>query len=186
MRTLLILLLSMMLIRVTAQLKDLSATDVLSGNSIALADYHSKKGVVVIFTGNLCPYALYYEKRITQLVADYADDLQFILVNSHKEQGESEPLMKRKITEWGIDIPYLSDKDQTIKTALNARKSPEVYLLVPDAAGGFTVYYSGAIDNNPQVAGDVKDPYLKNSIENLLTGKPPTVRSIRPIGCTIR
>ncbi|MBK7653716.1 MAG: hypothetical protein IPJ20_27545 [Flammeovirgaceae bacterium] len=66
-----------------------------------------------------------------------------------------------------------------------ARKTPEVFLLSM-AGGKFTVVYSGAIDDNPQTASDVKQTFLKDAIEKLLAGQKVDVAVERVAGCTIR
>ncbi|MEM1407977.1 MAG: redoxin family protein [Bacteroidota bacterium] len=168
-----------------SQVKDFSLTNVQDGKSVSLSQFNSSKGLAVIFTSNVCPYAVYYEGRITQLVAVYKEKgIQFILINSHGEAKESNEEMANKISTWGLNIPYLSDKDQNVKSAFGARKSPEVFLL-RNNNGKFSVFYQGAIDNNPQVASDVKEQYLKQNIEALLNNQSPKVGS-RPIGCIIK
>ena len=92
--------------------------------------------------------------------------------------------MANKISTWGIDVPYLADKEQTVKASFGARKSPEVFLL-KNNGGKFSIYYKGAIDNNPQVASDVKEQYLKQNIESLLKETSP-VSGSRPTGCIIK
>lgn len=168
-----------------AQVKDFKLTNVQNGSETSLSNFGDSKAVAVIFTSNICPYAVYYEGRITQLVSDYkSKGIQFVLINSHKEDKESNEEMANKISTWGLDVPYLADKEQTAKAAFGARKSPEVFLL-KNNGGKFSVFYKGAIDNNPQVASDVKEPYLKQNIEALLNGKSPKTGG-RPIGCIIK
>ncbi|MEM7108591.1 MAG: redoxin family protein [Bacteroidota bacterium] len=168
-----------------SQVKDFRLANVQDGNEVSLSQFSGSKAVAVIFTSNVCPYAVYYEGRITQLVADYkAKGIQFILVNSHREAKESKEEMTNKLSTWGLDIPYLSDKDQKVKSAFGARKSPEVFLL-KNNNGKFSVFYKGAIDNNPQVASDVKEQYLKENIESLLNNASPSSGG-RPIGCVIK
>lgn len=163
---------------------DFALKDVRTGKQVSLSDFSNTKGVVLVFTSNVCPYSVYYEGRITHLISRYkSQGIQFLLINSHKEDKESEAEMANKISTWGIDVPYLADKDQKVLTALGARKSPEVFLLSNN--GGFKVFYKGAIDNNPQVATDVKEQYLKQNIDALLKGKP-AVAGGRPIGCMIK
>ncbi len=167
------------------QVKDFKLLNVRNSSEVSLSQFSDAKGVVVIFTSNVCPYSVYYEGRITQLVADYqAKGIQFLLINSHKEPKESNAEMANKISTWGLDVPYLSDKDQSVMRAFRVRKSPEVFLL-KNNGGSFSIFYKGAIDNNPQVANDVKAPYLKNNIEALLKGSSPSTGG-RPIGCTIK
>jgi hypothetical protein len=48
------------------------------------------------------------------------------------------------------------------------------------------VVYSGAIDDNPQVAEDTKENYLKDTIDKVLTGQKIEIENNRVIGCTIR
>lgn len=173
------------LIGYAQEVSGFTLTDSRTGEKISLSDYAHKKGVIIIFISNVCPYSVYYEGRITQLVSEYqGKGLQFILVNAHQEAKESSEEMKNKIAAWGLKIPYLADKEKKAMTSLGARKSPEAFILKP-ADNGFAIYYSGAIDNNPQVATDVKERYLKENIDNLLHGNSARSGS-RPIGCVIR
>ena len=185
MKNTLILLLCLVAVNGFTQVKNFSLTDVRTGEVVNLSDFNSKKGVVILFTSNVCPYAVYYEGRITQLVADYTTKgIQFILINSHKEAKESSDEMANKVSTWGINVPYLADKDQQIMKRFGARKSPEVFLLRSNNSG-FSVFYKGAIDNNPQVASDVKEQYIKENIDALLSGQSP-IPGGRPVGCIIK
>lgn len=167
------------------EVSNFTLKNVTDGSNTSLTDYKSSKGVVVIFTSNVCPYSVYYEGRITQLIAEYeSKGLSFILINSHLEDKESATEMANKISTWGLKVPYLADKDQSVMNAFHASKSPEVFLL-KNNGGYFSVFYQGAIDNNPQVATDVKDQYLKANIDNLLSGKAAT-KGGRPIGCMVK
>lgn len=186
MRTLFITILLSISVTVYGQvIENITLKDVKTGKDVSLSDFSNKNAIVVIFTSNVCPYAVYYEGRITQLINDYKDKgVQFLLINSHQEVKESADEMKNKITTWGLNVPYLADKEQNAMAAFSARKSPEAFILKPQG-NKFSIYYNGAIDNNPQVASDVKNRYLKENIENLLQGKA-AVSGGRPIGCMIR
>jgi hypothetical protein len=46
--------------------------------------------------------------------------------------------------------------------------------------------YRGAIDDNPQVASDVKHSFLKEAIESTLKGQNPLKSSVHPTGCMIK
>jgi peroxiredoxin len=164
---------------------DFTLTDVQSNGSVSLKNYINKKGVVLIFTSNVCPYSVYYEGRITQLISDYSDNFQFLLINSFIDDKETPDQMRNKISAWGLAVPYLADKDGSVMKAFGARKSPEVFLL-KNNGGTFSIFYKGAIDNNPQVETDVKERYLKNNIDNLLSGRSATNTGTRPIGCMIK
>src|SRR6185436_18111291 len=141
--------------------------------------------VVVIFTSNECAFDNYYTTRIRSLIEGYAGRIQFLLINAHLEPAESAGQMTMKYKTWGLNVPYLGDKDQLAMDILGARKSPEAFLL-QKSAGKYFLVYKGLIDDNPQVASDVKQHYLKDGMDKLLAGQKITVPEMRAIGCSIR
>jgi hypothetical protein len=163
--------------------QNFSLTNVVDGKTVSLDDYKSLSGVVVLFTGNECPYDNYYKTRVKQLIDSYAGKVQFLLVNSYQDPQETTEKMAIHYTD--LNVPYLADKDQMVMTNLEARKSPEVFLLQP-LNEKFSIIYRGAIDDNPQVAADTKQNYLKDAIDKLLTGQKVDLVSNRTVGCTIR
>jgi peroxiredoxin len=150
--------------------------NVATGQTVSIRDYKAAKYVVVIFTSNVCAYDGYYSDRLKTLFARYGASVQFLLVNSYQEPEETEEKMKSKYNLWAFDVPYLADKDQAWMKTFGAKKSPEVFVM--DSSG--TVIYHGAIDDNPQLPGGVKDFYLKKVLDG--TKVPDT----RPVGCSIR
>ena len=158
-------------------------TNVADGSSVSLEKYSTP--VVVIFTSNECAFDNYYAARIKSLIEVYAGRIQFLLINAHLEPAESAEQMTRKYQTWGLNVPYLADKDQLAMDILGARKSPEAFLL-QKTGGKYVLVYKGLIDDNPQVASDVKQNYLKVGIDKLLAGQKITVPEMRAIGCSIR
>ena len=159
--------------------------NVADGTTLSLEAYSNTAGVALLFTSNNCPYDHYYLERIKGLVNTYQGKIQFLLINSYQEPAESEEKMKQALGSWGISVPYLSDREQAAMTAVNAKKSPEVFLLKRDGKN-HTIVYSGAIDDNPQVANAVVQYYLKSAIDKLVAGNKIDVTEVRAIGCTIR
>jgi hypothetical protein len=166
--------------------KEFVSTNVVTGESLSILAYQDYEGIVLLFISNNCPYAQYYEERIRSMVDRYSESgIAFILVNSHLENDESPSSMKRMWDQWGINIPYLADKTQELKNMFDVSKSPTSVMLKP-LASGFSVYYTGKIDNNPMVESDVKEAYLTDNIRSLLSNKPPAHPNNRTIGCMIR
>jgi hypothetical protein len=68
---------------------------------------------------------------------------------------------------------------------LGATVAPEVFVL--DSAG--TVLYSGSIDNLAYATGkkrmEATEFFLKDAMENILSGKPVAVKSTIAYGCLI-
>jgi hypothetical protein len=158
--------------------------DVATGDRVSLSDFSTQSGIAVIFTSNDCPFDSYYRTRISALIDQYKGKIQFLLINSYLEEGEDVDAMKVAYATWKITAPYLADKERVALQALDASKSPEVFLLKRTAAG-MTVFYNGSIDDSPQVASGVRQAFLKDAIDQLLRHGPPDPPT-RSVGCTIR
>jgi hypothetical protein len=170
---------------VSQQVENFKLTNVIKNEPVSLDTYPSCEGIVVIFTSNSCPYDEYYRKRVSNLAATYSDKVPVLLVNSGTDETDSETAMLRKAKELSLSVPYLADKDQKLMTNLNARKSPEAFLL-ENNGGKFTVIYRGAIDDNPQVEADVRHHYLRDAIDIMLSNQKVETPEIRAVGCNLK
>ncbi len=181
-----IVILTLICLQAKAQLtlNDIKLTDVTTNGLVSVSDFSAKKGIAIIFTSNECAFDNYYFDRIKSLNQKYSSTIQFLLVNSNQGDDDSIEKMIINYAKRKLDIPYLADKDQKLLTILDAKKTPESFLLIPTGEK-LSVFYAGAIDDNPQVANDVKENYLKDNIERLLKGQPAK-ESERAAGCTIR
>jgi hypothetical protein len=159
--------------------------NVADNSMVSLEGFQSCSGMVVLFISNDCAYDGYYISRVKSLIDTYKGKIQFLLVNSYTEPNEAVDKMKIKYTNWGLGVPYLADKDQAAMNCLSAKKSPEAFLL-KNNGGKYVLFYSGAIDDNPQVANDVKQNFLKDAIDKLLSGQKIDVANNRAVGCSIR
>ena len=152
---------------------------------VSLTDFNSAKTVVVVFTNTLCAYSKLYENRLLSLSRSYADKgVRFIFVNptvSLEEGGETMQQMAEK----QYSIPFLADENQRISNQFGATKTPEVFVL-HNVNNEFVLKYKGAIDDNPQVEDYVKDNYLKNAIDAILTNQTVKGFDKRATGCMIR
>lgn len=168
---------------IAQEIKDFSLTNTKDGKVVALSGFGSATGIAIVFTSHECPFDNYYKERLKDLVTLYTGKIQFVLINSNQESQESVDQMAIHYKD--INVPYLADKDQMAMEALGARKSTEVF-LISKAGGKLNLVYSGAIDDNPQVAKDVKQTFLRDAIEKLLAGQKIEVANQRASGCTIR
>lgn len=182
MKFLLFSLMSLLSVKIVAQVSPFTLTDVVNGKPVSLSDYNNSKGLVIIFISNTCPFDQYYESRIKAL-SDVG--LPVLLVNADQSQAENEQAMKASAIAAGWPFPYLADKQQALAQNLGATKTPEAFLLRRDGEN-FTIVYSGVIDDNPQVATDVGNAYLNDAVEALLAGRPIKTAQTRPIGCSLR
>jgi thioredoxin-related protein len=178
-----LLIISMFIIRVASgqTIGNITLTNAYTNEAVSLSQYTTP--IIVVFTSNECPFDNYYKTRIKEMITAYQGKIQFLLINSNPDAQESAEKMVIHYADLGV--PYLTDKDQKAMEAFGAHKTPEVFVLKPEG-GKFSVQYNGAIDDNPQVATDVKQFYLKEAIEKLMSGTKIEVANNRAVGCTIR
>jgi metal-sulfur cluster biosynthetic enzyme len=168
-----------------AQVANINLVNAVDGKNVSLDTYSSGAGVVIIFTSNACPFDEHYRGRINKLAKEFDNKIPVVLVNSHVEPNESLEAMTKKAQQAGISVPYLADKEQTLMQSLKATKSPQSFLL-KNVNGKLSVVYSGAIDDNAQVEGDVRTNYLRDAINAILSNQAIQSAEVRPSGCSIK
>lgn len=138
---------------------------------------------VVIFTCNHCPVARAYEDRLIELVARYEPKgVRFVAINVNNLDADKLPAMKDRARERGFNFPYLYDPSQQTGRAYGAAVTPEAYVI--DAAG--RIAYLGAVDDNFANPAEVRQHYLRDALEALLSGKTPEIGESKPKGCGIQ
>lgn len=156
------------------------------GKTYSMADFKSAKGFIIVFTCNHCPFAKKYEDRINDLAKKYKPKGYVLLAINPNDPSvqpdDSFELMKVRAKEKGFVFPYLVDEGQKIYPQYGATKTPHVFLLDKNRV----VKYIGAIDDNVDSAGDVKENYLENAIAALESGKTPSPETTKAIGCSIK
>lgn len=159
------------------------------GKMVSLADYTSAKGFMVIFTCNTCPFAQKYEQRIIDLDKKYANKgFPVIAINPNdvgRMPGDSMDEMRKRAKDKGYTFPYLRDDSQEIARVYGATKTPHTYLL-SKIGSKYKVEFIGAIDDNPNDPDNVDRTYVEDAINALLSGKSPSVKKKRAIGCSIK
>jgi peroxiredoxin len=170
-------------------IEDFKLNNLVSGNEFSLKDYAATPTVVIIFTSLHCPYAKLYNQRITKLIADFeSDQVRFVLINptnpSTYPQDASDNL-KQVIANNRWKVPFLTDPSQQVARLLGAEKTPEVFVL-SQQQGLFKTIYQGAIDDNPQVASDVRHSYLREFLGAQRKDQDGQVRTTPAAGCRIK
>jgi peroxiredoxin len=154
---------------------------------IHVSDYtFGKKGLLVVFTCNHCPYARAVWPRIIRL-GRYAIEQRINVVainpNINPNYPDDAPVeMSKKIKEWGIPFPYLIDDTQKVAHAFDAQCTPDIYLFNATQK----LVYHGRIDDNWQEESKVTKEELKDAISNLSEGKPIAAKQIPSLGCSIK
>jgi peroxiredoxin len=159
------------------------------GKMVSLADFKTAKGFIIIFTCNHCPYAKAYEDRIIALNKEYAPlGYPVIAINPNDPTNypeDSYENMQKRAKEKGFEFPYLFDEDQVVYPVYGAQRTPHVFVL-SKSGSDLTVEYIGAIDDNYENSALVKEKYVENAVDALLSGKKPEVTLTKAIGCSIK
>jgi len=156
------------------------------GNRHHSSDLTGENGLLVVVTCNHCPYALAVWPRVIRLakaIRDKGVNTIAINPNIHPDYPADSPdAMKEKVTEWGIDFPYLVDADQSVSKALNAQCTPDIYLYNGDGE----LYYHGRIDDYWKDESQVTTEELAPAIDAMVAGQNVPSIQYPTIGCSIK
>ena len=162
----------------------------LGGKPVNLADYKGKT-VVLEWHNFGCPFVQKHYKsgNMQALQKKYGGDVVWLAVNStHKSASDySEPAKIDKDLKGFGAAParYLMDEPGTMGLAYGAKTTPHMYIIDPSGK----VVYNGAIDDkrstNPEDVKTSKN-YVSAALDELKSGKPISVASTTPYGCTVK
>jgi peroxiredoxin len=160
-----------------------------------LSDYSSSPVLVVIFTCNHCPIAQMYERRITQLVADYQDrgvavvaiqpnDPKAIRIDELDSSDLSDSLeeMKTRAQYKHLTYPYLYDGEtQSVAEAYGPQATPHVFVFDRDRH----LRYEGHMDDSYRTEL-VKMNEARDAIDALLAHREVAVKHTGVFGCSTK
>jgi peroxiredoxin len=159
------------------------------GSKVSLSSYSDRKGVIVIFDCNTCPYSKMYNDRIIALNKMYkSKGFPVITINANDpglSPGDSFDEMVALSRQMKYDFPYLQDETQEVAKAFGATNTPHVYVLTRKN-NEFVVSYIGAIDNNSRDANAATTKYVEDAVNALLEGKAVPLEKTKAIGCGIK
>ena len=160
------------------------------GKEVRLADYRGRF-VVLEWTNPECPFVQkhYNSQNMQGLQKEWgAKDVVWLSINStnrssaeFKTGGEMNAWMTAK---GGAPKAILIDQDSAAGRAYVARTTPQMFVIDPSGA----IIYGGAIDDKRSAnPADVKvaNNYVCAALTEALAGKPVTVASTTPYGCSV-
>lgn len=164
---------------------DIKMKDI-SGKEVSLKDAKQKKGLLVMFSCNTCPYVVKNQQRTID-IASYAkkNNIGVILLNSNEGTRNSDDSFEDMIAyakKQQYSFYYAVDKNSELADAFGANRTPECFLFDENDK----LVYHGAIDDNPSNASAVEKTHLKNAIDLMVSGKDVVVKKTRSVGCIIK
>ena len=162
-----------------------------AGKPVSLADYRGKF-VVLEWTNPECPFVQkhYNSRNMQELQKEWgAKDIVWLSINStnanHGEFKSGEQMASWMRAQGAAPRATLIDSTSTTGRAYAARTTPHMFVV--DPAG--KVVYAGAIDDkrssNPADAKTAHN-YVRAALTEATAGKPVTVASTTPYGCSVK
>ena len=156
------------------------------GHERSIASVAGRKGTLVVFTCNTCPFARGWQDRIAQIGnAAVKRGLGVIAVNANDPEmnaGDSFTEMVARAKQLSLKFPYVVDATSDLARAFGASATPEAFLF--DAKG--LLVYHGTVDDNMRDPKAVKDPWLREAVDAVAAGHTVATAETKAIGCSIK
>ncbi len=156
------------------------------GKTLTIAKAAGKKGTLVFFICNHCPWVKGWQSRIAEVGnAAAAQGIGVIAINANDPAAYPEDefdVMVTRAKEVGYQFPYVVDATSDVARAFGATKTPEAFLF--DAKG--KLVYHGAIDDNAQHPEQVTSRWLTEAVTAVAAGKPVATGETKALGCGIK
>ena len=150
----------------------------------SLNDY-SKKGLLVIFMCNHCPFVKAKIEAIKELHDKFKDDISIVGINSNdsvKYPDDDFDSMKAVAKEKGLEIDYLVDETQEIAKKYGAVCTPDPFLFDSEKK----LIFHGRIDDAMNPEAKVSEKVMINNIQKFLEGQKIEKDFDPSIGCSIK
>ena len=146
-----------------------------------------KRGTVVMFICNHCPYVVHVRAELVKLAHEVIDK-GFAVVAINSNDLETYPqdgpdAMAKLAREEGWRFPFLFDASQDVARAMKAECTPDLYLFDGDSK----LAYRGQLDDSRPANGKpVTGRDLRAAIEAVASGRAPSAHQVPSIGCGIK
>lgn len=157
------------------------------GKIHSLAEFKGKKGILIIFMCNHCPYVVPKMDYFVQLQEKYGSKgIQIIGINANDTVNypeDSFEKMKDYAKKFKFNFPYLIDKTQKTARSYGAECTPDPFLF----DGDFKMVYHGRFDEaHGKAHSEGKTAEIEDAIIQLLKGEDVTVQPLPSMGCSIK
>lgn len=153
----------------------------------SLSSLKGKKGTVIVFSCNHCPFVHHIEDQLIALAHLYqASGIEFVVINANDSEAypqDAPEHMIQRAKDKAYPFPYLFDDTQDTARVYQAACTPDFYLFDPNNR----LVYRGQMDdsrpgNNVPVTGES----LVLAMDALLEGKAIDSHQQPSLGCNIK
>jgi len=166
---------------------DFSLPDTISGKKLDLQQLKGKKGTLVMFICNHCPYVKHIKDALSKLGKDYKDSgISIIAINANDAANypdDAPDKMTMFAKQNGFVFPYLHDESQNVAKSYGAACTPDLFLF----DGNLKCVYRGQFDDSrPGNDIPVTGKDLRAAMDQLMAGKTIDAKQTPSIGCNIK
>jgi peroxiredoxin len=166
---------------------DFTLPSAVDGRLVSLSDFAGRKGLLVMFVCNHCPFVKHLRHALAAFAKEYQErDLGIVAISSNDVEhypDDSPEKMKQEAEECGYTFPYLYDESQEVAKAYQAACTPDFYLFDKD----LTLIYRGQFDDSrPESGTPVTGNDLRAASDAVLEGRPVPDEQKPSIGCNIK
>ena len=166
---------------------DFTLTDTVSDTSKSLSELSGKKGTVIMFICNHCPFVIHVNEMLVEIAKNYSEKgIGFIAISSNDVVNypqDSPDKMKVHARDHNYPFPYLYDASQEIAKSYDAACTPDIYLF----DGKLELVYRGQLDDSRPGNGiPVTGKDLIYALDCLLNGVENQNPQKPSIGCNIK
>lgn len=154
---------------------------------VGIEDLNVKKGLLVMFICNHCPFVKHLEVEISK-IGDYCleNDVAVVAISSNdveKYPDDSPEKMIEYANSNSFNFPYLYDETQEVAKAYDVACTPDFYLFDKDLS---LVYRGQFDDSRPGNNIPVSGADLKRAISSLINNLPVFEDQKPSLGCNIK
>ncbi len=154
---------------------------------VSLENVRGKKGTIVMFICNHCPFVKHVNEELVRLCNDYrVSGFGFVAISSSDIESypQDSPLeMWRVAQQQSYSFPYLYDETQDVAKAYDAACTPDFFLF--DTS--LRLVYRGQLDNSRPGNGiPVNGRDLREAMDSILSNNPQRKDQKPSIGCGIK
>ena len=151
--------------------------------------FDGKKGSLVMFICNHCPFVKHVNEEIVNLSNEImGNDIGVIGINSNDSSQEkyaedSIDKMREYADNLGYNFPYVVDEDQSVAKNFTAQCTPDFFLFDSDR----NLVYRGQLDGS-RPGNDIptNGESLRSAIQALLNNEDPISDQLPSMGCNIK
>ena len=151
--------------------------------------FDGKKGSLVMFICNHCPFVKHVNEEIVNLSNEImGNDIGVIGINSNdstqeKYAEDSIDKMREYADNLEYNFPYVVDEDQSVAKNFTAQCTPDFFLFDSDQ----NLVYRGQLDGSrPGNDMPTNGESLRSAIQALLNNEDPISEQLPSMGCNIK